>query len=358
MLWTAHGREFALFDSRNCQTLNASPAKPGGLPLGLGDLAPLLISTIGVAPQIVFHETIPIARDLSHELGMSSTVYVSNLRMVIGHFLRHEFLAGAIVCRTARIVVEARLQRRGCNPELETSAKVARLLGIFVAGYIAIGCGNPLIYERYFVVLSPVVTLLFLLDAFALAREAPRLATPGRERWVIIATGAMLLGLGVATLAVRIETIHGRLLEIARPNHGPLDLVVPYLQERYPDPTSLVIATNYEEHPLMYYLGSHVIVGGGQHKILEDRRQRPDVVIPRRWWRPGLSELRRFLAAAEFERVAFPIPDAPYNTNPSLSQTPWIPQTHRFSTPELRDSRDRLVLYQRVDADEASGASP
>ncbi|OHC24756.1 MAG: hypothetical protein A3J71_08360 [Pseudomonadales bacterium RIFCSPHIGHO2_02_FULL_60_43] len=33
--WAAHGREFES-DSRNCQTLDASPAEPGGLPLTLG----------------------------------------------------------------------------------------------------------------------------------------------------------------------------------------------------------------------------------------------------------------------------------------------------------------------------------
>ena len=44
-------------------------------------------------------------------------------------------------------------------------------------------------------------------------------------------------------------------------DRSPLDYVIPYLAERYPDPASLVIATNYEEPAFMFYLGSRVLVG-------------------------------------------------------------------------------------------------
>ena len=312
------------------------------------DLAPLVTSALCVIPLMNFYETLRIAGAFAEERGLSPAVYVSNLRMVLGHFLRHEFLAPALLCRAVRLGVEWRSRRRGVAIGLDENRRVAHFLAFFAAGYLAIGCANPLIYERYFVVLSPLVTLLFLLDAFALAQEIPQLAESSRRGAVRAAALAGLLALGAGTVAVRGGEVSGRLEEIGHASRGPLDVVIPYLKERYSDPGALVIATNYEALPLMYYLGSHVIVGARLANLAEDRKREPDVVIPRRWWRLGLGELRRFLQRGEFEAVTLPIPDLPWNSMPALSPSPWVPATHRFRTPELRDPGEALVIYERV----------
>ena len=46
---------------------------------------------------------------------------------------------------------------------------------------------------------------------------------------------------------------------------------MPHVLERYPDSRELVIATNYEAHPLMYYLDSRVIVGLSLNNIARER---------------------------------------------------------------------------------------
>jgi hypothetical protein len=91
-----------------------------------------------------------------------------------------------------------------------------------------------------------------------------------------------------------------------------------------------------------------VIIGTSGNNLERDRRLEPDVVLPRRWWRRGSGELRRFLERGEFERRTFPIPDLPSNTTPALSRSPWILDTHRFRTPALDDPAAALTLYERT----------
>jgi hypothetical protein len=317
------------------------------------DLAPLVASALCVVPLMNFYETLRIAGAFAEERGLSAAVYASNLRMVLGHFLRHELLAPALVCRAVRLGVEWRSRRGGVAIGLDENRRGAHFLAFFAAGYAAIGCANPQIYERYFAVLSPIVTLVFLLDAFALAQGIPKLAESSRRGRVRVAALAGLLALGIGAVMLRGGEVSGRIEEVRHANCGPLDLVVRYLMERYPDPRALVIATNYEALPLMYYLGSQVIVGAGRTNLPEDRKREPDVVIPRLWWRQGLGELRRFLERGEFEAVTLPIPDLPYNSMSALSPWPSIPVTHRFRTPQLRDPERGLVIYERVErADE------
>ena len=142
-----------------------------------------------------------------------------------------------------------------------------------------------------------------------------------------------------------------RMAELREPYRGPLDFVIPYLASRYDDPASLVIATNYEAHPLMVYLGSHVIVGTSLNNIVAERSLSPDVIFPRRWWKRGQGELRGFLERGDYERHTFDLPDLPYNNNPALSRSPWIPDPHRFRTAALENPKNALAIHQRVGAD-------
>ena len=83
-----------------------------------------------------------------------------------------------------------------------------------------------------------------------------------------------------------------------------------------------MIATNYANHPFMYYLGSHVIVGTNLNNIVRERSLDPDVVIPRRRWPRGQRELRAFLArGGEYAREALPVRDVHFNNIPALSRS-------------------------------------
>jgi hypothetical protein len=306
----------------------------------LGDLLPLALAAVAVAPLLVFFETFQIAGAFSREQGLGLGGFAANLGRVGLHFLRHELLGPLLVVRALVLWSE-----RGSAAARDLERRVAGGLALFALGYAAAACVNPLAYERYFVVLSPIVSLVFLLDAFRLGARLPaRLRLRHARGW----TAAGLLALLGLSLAARLPELRGRLLEITTPYRGPLDFVVPYLLDRYPHSEALIVATNYENHPLMYYLGSRVIVGTSLANITRDRLLEPDVVIPRRRWRRGLDELRRFLAAGDFERHRFPVEDLRWNNIPALSRSPWVPDPHRFRTPLTADEALQLEIYERV----------
>lgn len=308
-------------------------------------LAPHVLGALAALPALWFFETFQVASAFASDLGVSARGYLANLAWVAGHLLRHEQLLPALGARLLWIAA----RRRGAAPV--PAAAIAARLWLFSAGYAALGCLNPLVYERYFVVLGPLLSLAFLLDASALLERAPRLLpqpAPARARRSLAAALALL---ALAPLALRAPALRGRLAELATPVRGPIDFAVEELRARYPDPASLVIATSYEAHPLMYYLGSRVIVGLALNNIAAERALVPDVVIPRRAWRRPLPELRRFLARGGYREERLPVLDTHYNENPSLTPSAATPDTHRFETPAVAPGTPgALRLFLREDA--------
>jgi len=314
----------------------------------LRELAPVIVSAVLVVPCLVFFETLSIAAAFRAELGLSLSGYAENVALFVRHFAFHELLLPAVALRLAVVGLDRLRLGRAGGPPVGSARGVAARLGWFVAGYVAITSLNPLVYERYFVVLSPAVTGMFLLDAFSLVESAPRWMPGLRPR-----TAAMLAGVAVAGVLVvgsggRIADVRGRIQEITRPYHGPLDFVVAYVAATSAHTEDLVIATNYANHPLMYYLGSHVIVGTNLNNIIAERGLIPDFVIPRRRWPRGQAELRAFLARGGYQRAALPVPDQHFNNVPALTRTPAMPDVHRYVTPTAT-GEDRLMIHRRVE---------
>lgn len=318
-------------------------------------LLPALLSGVAVAPFLVFFETFRVARGFADHLDFGPADYLANLGRVLVHLARYELLLPALAFRAANVWAARAERPRGLAAPADPAARVAALLLAGAVLWTLAGCANPLVYERYFVVVSPAFTLAFLLDAFALAERAPSLGLAAPRRAAQLAVGAALAA-ALATLAVRVPELRGRVAEIAQPVRGPLDAVVPWILARHPRPEELVIATNYEAHPLMLYLGSHVIVGLSANNWLAERGLSPDVVIPRRRWPASLQRLRVFLARGEWETASFPVADVHYNQNPSLSRLPTTPAVHRFTTPEPASEAERLVVHYRRDAFPERGA--
>ena len=139
----------------------------------------------------------------------------------------------------------------------------------------------------------------------------------------------------------------GRVAEIRHPYRGPLDYVIPYLAERYSDPSSLVIATNYEEPAFMFYLGSHVLVGFYAPDLEQDLTQIPDVIVPRPW-PDHMEELRWLSTRARYEAHSFPVGNLRWNNTPSLSARVGASAGHRFRDPVIGQDGPELVILERV----------
>jgi hypothetical protein len=303
---------------------------------GTPHLAAALLSAALVAPCAFFFETFEIAVTFSRELGLTPERYASNLAWVIAHLARHELLLPALGARIAATLAAER----------DARTRSAAFLLYVAMGYTFLASANPLVYERYFAPLSPLFGLAFLLDASALAAKR--------------ALRAVLLAAALASLALRAPELLGHARELREPVRGPLDFAIEHLRAHHPDPASLVIATNYEEQVLMYYLGSHVIIGLTGNNLLRDRALAPDVVLPRRRWSTQLPELERFRARGRFELTRLPVEDTRFNQIAALSRSELLPETHRFATAQTDDPRLQLEIYERaidVDDSERSGAA-
>ena len=188
-----------------------------------------------------------------------------------------------------------------------------------------------------------------------------------RDRLTIVLWGAVLLEIVSPIPAVlslvaiwvliavtgtsRVHDLRGRLREISVPYRGPLDYVIPWIREQYPHPEALVIATNYENHPYMYYLGSHTIVGLSRSNLRRDRLLEPDLVVPRRRWRASLRDAMAFVERRPdaYRSELFEVRDLHYNNVPALSRSISTPDPHRFVT-ALADREDqRLEVYVRIE---------
>jgi len=324
-----------------------APAPAGGRwrLAGVGVL-PIAVSAVAVAPLVVFFETVQIAASFREDLGFGVRQVAANLGEVALHFARHEFLVAALAARAAVLVAGRAARRRGEALPLPEARRISAFLLAFSAGWAVLSCANPLVYERYFVILSPLLALSFALDGAVLLEAAPRLG-PGAPRRAWGTVLAALVALAVLGAPARPADVRGRIEELVSPYRGPLDFAVEYLRAAYPEPERLVIATNYANHSLMYYLGSHVIVGLNLSNIRRDRELSPDVVIPRRRWPRGLAELDRFLAAGRFRAVRLPVRDLHFNNVPALSRSRSVPDPHRFRTAHEEDPERQLVLFVR-----------
>jgi hypothetical protein len=320
-------------------------------------LLPLLPALLCVAPLLVYFETFQIASAISGQLGFGPRQLLANLGIVGVHLLRHEFLLPALACRAGLIVCDAIARRRG-EPVLRDAARQsAGWLWLLAVGWALIGCLNPLPMERYFVVLSPVLTLLFLLDASSLVSAVSRQAAEQSRARVRRAAVLAVIALALAVRFPAFGELASHVAALRTPVRGPVDFVVEWVQEHEAEPERLVIATNYEEQALMFYLDSRVIIGLTLNNLAEDRRLEPDLVIPRRRWPSSLPEVVAFLRRGRWERILLPVVDLHYNNVPALSRSRFLPDPHRFRTAVPGHPEEALAIYRRVASSNETGTS-
>ena len=297
------------------------------------DLAPLAVAVVTVVPFVVWFEQLQTARAFAERFALGPADVGRNVLLGLRYLARHEYLVPAAGL--------ALLGSAAAHAAPDSSAPARRFLWILLALNLLANAANPLLYGRYFVALAPLGIALVLLEGI-------RLAPGARRRRALGLLAAAVLAAGVLPKA---PDLAGRLRELREPVQGPLDFAIPFLAERYPDTRRLVIATNYESYPLMTYLGSHVVVGLGGANLARDRTLEPDVVIPRKSWRPRQDVLAEFLRRGEYQRHVLPVLDAPYNTIPELGRWPGVPVRHAFETRRPATDGQALELFLRVEGD-------
>ncbi len=308
---------------------------------------PPAIAVACALPLLMFFDFVEQVGGWLDEFGASFDSYLRSLRVVGANLLRYEFLAPAIVMRLA--VEGQRWMSKG--EALPAPARqrlaISNFLLLLAVTYWVIVARTPFIFERYFIALSPVISMMLLLDGFTFRDQlrTSRASTPRRVLGILSA-GTFGICLG-ATLWVRLPEFRGRLYEIRHQYRGPLDYVIPYLKEGYPNTENLVIATNYEDPAYMYYLGSHVIVGYYGADLERELKLQPDIIVPRRWPQQFWA-LQTLAARADYRKTVFPVESLMTNSFPGLSPRSPGGLVHQFRTRLAEAPQDRLVILERT----------
>jgi hypothetical protein len=265
---------------------------------------------------------------------------------VLANLVRYELLAPVLVARIAVASIGAFDAGEEIPRPIKLRREIASLLFLFTVVYWIVVGRTPFIWERYFISLSPVLTVIFLLDVFTLwdlVRRPSR--APGWLPGVAAIAVAICFG---ASAWSRVPEFRGRIFEITNRFQGPLDFVIPYLLEQYDRPDELVIATNYEDPVFMYYLGSHVTVGYYGANLPDDLEVQPDVIVPRPWDR-NLPALWTLAERANYQIRQFPVQNLMTNNIPALSPRNPAGLVHFFETPTATGSEPVFQILERID---------
>ena len=122
-----------------------------------------------------------------------------------------------------------------------------------------------------------------------------------------------------------------------------MDHLVSYISRRYPDPSKLVIATNYEEYVLMYYLNAKVVVGYVGNNLESDLKETPDIVVIRKNRPNFVKELESYLSKADYEKVVLDVYDYPVNNIPENT----LKLRHLYKSIEPNNDSEKLTLFVR-----------
>lgn len=314
----------------------------------LRDGLPVILALAAALPLLLFFDFLQQVQGWLDSNDGSLGGYASSLGIVSANLLRYELLAPALVTRLG-LLLQLRLVFEAPLPEkLRQRQRIAGFLWLFIACYVLVVSRTPFVWERYFIALSPVVTVTFLLDAFSLYELLRGPVAARGRRWSGVSTAtAVVLVLGV-NLWVRVPEFRGRIYEIGHRYRGPLDFVIPYLKNRYPHIEDLVIATNYEDPVYMYYLGSQVTVGYYGANLARDLELQPDIIIPRSWSARSKA-LGALARGAEYTPRRFPVANLKTNNTPGLSALNPGGLVHEFRTRLAREGEPRLLILERSD---------
>lgn len=311
----------------------------------LKHFVPLLISVLTVAPLLFVFKTILVVATMTSGVGgFIPERFLGNLQFVLSYFARHEFLYVALLMKAALAVLVLRMRARGAALPGKAAKKVrvSNFLTFFFIVHVVVTAATPVVFTRYFIVLQPVLTVIMLLDAFSAFELMGGGQKGGERKWqaALLASSAVLM---VIALSGKAEDIKGYAYELTHQYKGPLDFVVPYVIENYERPEDLIIAANYEEASLMYYLKSMVIIGFIGVNLEEDMKETPDLIIHRDFWPDIPYPFPALLAKAEYGKVALPVRDYRVNNIPDLHN----PIRHLYRTPAPRTDGERMTIFVR-----------
>lgn len=305
------------------------------------DLIPVGMSLLLVLPTANFFRTFVQFQSIAgtHELGIFK--YLANIAATIRFFVQYDLLIFYAFLKFTLFFSGIYGERKkGIAATLIQPWRLSQLLFISLASYTAvIGLIPHYLFERYIIPMQPVLTAAIAVDCYLVYRV---IRGQFRDRSIVVIFLLILftVSLGTRGFSNVTEPITGHIYELIHVYKGPIDDVILYLANGFENPNKLIIATNYEEHAYMFYLGSKTIIGFVGNNLENDLKENPDVIIPRRNQGRNLEALTWFISRGQYELISFPYTDLAVNNIPEIRNNIGI--FHRYKT-ETTDSEDEKI---------------
>lgn len=293
----------------------------------------MTVALIAVIPLIIYFKTFEISSAMAEYNKFNFNVYSKNLEVILRYFYKFEllwlFLAFKILMLAGWFKVDKKSAIFKASLFLTFMAIVFAVLIARVPNFI---------YTRYIVYLQPVLAAVILLDFFIITQSYPSKFSINK----LVPTGVFVLFL-IFHINTNSENLSGRIAELKEPYKGPLDYTIPFIQEKYENTDTLVIAANYEETSYMYYLNSKVIVGFVGNNLKEDATADPDIVCYRKSWGRLADVFNGFFKKSRYLTQTFEVYDSPVNNIPELNFMPAF--NHKFKTEIARSGDKAAKVY-------------
>jgi hypothetical protein len=308
-------------------------------------LLPFGISVLIALPILSFFGTSKTSAQSYKDISYGFATYTNYVLRSYKFLMTWHYLALAIFLKVVLFSLYKKAKGRFTELNEKSSFKISKAIEVsvfltyFLIVYSLLVAFTPFMFDRYFVFLQPLLSLIIVLDFVVVMKLIPLLSK--KERVESSRTG-FLLGSVVIFLIVfttNIDVYAGRIYELTHRYTGPVDQVILYIKENYKNPEKLTISTNTESTSYMYYLGSSVICDD-KPNCYEDP---PDIVLPRNYLISDMfiQRFNRYLSSAKYKIVYLPIADYPSNNIPEFS----LGLRHLFQTPATTNKNLMVVMY-------------
>lgn len=303
----------------------------------MSNLVPLGVSFVLIVPLAVYFETIPVAYEVSEFFEFNFGTQISYMLLALRLYATLDFLLLMIALKILSIVLVK--GRTGANISLYS--KISNFLVLLFLFYLAIVARTPNYFDRYFIPIQPVISLIVILDSFTIYTAYKKEKMVQRKQNIIAGFIFTIVLFSALAFVNKADHLSKFIYEITHTYEGTMDHAVGYIKGTFEKPERLVIATNYSEPVYMYYLQSKVIVGFVGNNIEEDANADPDIVIMRKGRDNFVETLQTFVDKGGYEKVSFPIYDYHVNNIPELT----IPLKHLYKTKYTERENEQLEIY-------------
>lgn len=305
---------------------------------------PILIILLLSIPYFLFFKTFNIAFAMSSTYKFTINYYFVQLSKIINLFWNYDFLFSVITFKLIIYYFLLGVIDIDRYQSIKNKIIISNYLTlIFVIYFLFIARIPYYLFSRYFILLQPILACIITLDIFILSYLF-------FTRHIKIFSSFFIFSIIISNLFIinglkKITYLSEHVYELTHTYSGPLDFIIPYIKTLYGITGNLIIATNYEEYPYMYYLDSKVTIGYRGINLNEDLKIQPDIIIFRLGWYSNPQNFNHFFTKAKYKEIVFPITHYPLNNIPEFD----FAFTHQFRTRLVENDRDKLRIYIRED---------